>query len=75
MQVIAVLVGIALLILVSPLLGALVGAFCGLVVGYVFDESFVHLQKLLGTTAAPYQIGAMLGFIGGFFRSSVSSSK
>lgn len=73
MPVVAALVLAGLIILVAPLLGALLGALCGWVVGLVFDESMMHLQKLLGTAAAPYQIGAMLGFVGGFFRSSSSS--
>lgn len=74
MQVIIALVLIAVVLLVAPLLGACVGAFTGWVVGAVFSDSMMHLQKLLGTQAEAYQIGAMLGFIGGFFRSSSSST-
>lgn len=74
MPVIAGIVLVAVAIFVGPLVGCFVGAFCGWIVGLVFDESMAQLAKALGTTAYPYQIGAMLGFVGGFFRSSVSST-
>lgn len=73
MQAILVIGVIVLAILVLPLLGAVVGAFCGLIVGAVFDESMTKFLAMLHTDMAPYQLGAMLGFIGGFFKSTVST--
>lgn len=53
------------------LLGALMGALAGWVVGLIFDDTMALLGKALGIPdAAPYQIGALLGFAGGFFRSA-----
>lgn len=62
----ALVVGFALF--VGSILGACLGAISGYIVGWLFDDSMAHLIKFLGTDAAPYQIGAMLGFVGGFFR-------
>lgn len=76
MQALAAILGatilIAVAIFVGCLAGAAVGALAGWIVGLVFDESMIHFAKMLGTTAEPYQIGAILGFIGGFFRPAVS---
>jgi hypothetical protein len=56
---------------VVSLLGAAVGAVVGWIVGLLFDESIALLAQALGVpTAQPYQIGAMLGFVSGFFRST-----
>lgn len=71
---IAILGGVALLFL-GALLNTLVGAFAGWVVGLVFDDSMRLLAEVLNVKAAPYQLGAIFGFIGGFFRSSLTSSK
>lgn len=58
------------------LLGTAVGATAGWIVGLVFDQSMFLLAKMLGIPdAAPYQLGAIFGFIGGFFRSSIMTRK
>lgn len=76
MQVIALFVLAAVLFLIAPLIGIVVGAFAGMVVGWVFDDTMALLAKLIGAPGTPaWQLGAMLGFVAGFFRSSVSSSK
>jgi hypothetical protein len=56
------------MMLVSPILGVALGALAGWLVGLVFDGSLVLLAQALGIQAAPYQLGAMLGFVAGFFR-------
>ena len=68
--------GVGILLIVFCLIGAVCGAISGWVVGWVFDET---MQKLLVNVlhldnVAMWELGAMLGFIGGFFRGSSSSS-
>lgn len=53
-------------------LGAIFGAFTGSVVGLVFPDTLAMLSQALGIEAAPYQLGAMFGFVGGFFRSNTT---
>lgn len=54
------------------LIGTVMGALAGWIVGLVFPETLGLLAKMLNVDAAPWQLGAILGFIGGFFRSSLS---
>ena len=61
-------------IFLACILGSAIGALAGLMVGFVFDGSLGLLAKALGIPEAqPYQIGAMLGFVGGFFRATIST--
>lgn len=60
--------GLALLIPLSTIFGAL----AGWLIGWLFPDMMRHLCALLHVTA-PYQAGALLGFVGGFFRSNLSS--
>jgi hypothetical protein len=67
----AIVGAIAVLFFFIPLIGVLAGAFCGLVVGFVFDETFFRFQQAIGMAdVAPWQIGAAFGFIGGFFKTT-----
>jgi hypothetical protein len=61
---------IALLTLfIYPLLTPLVGAFGGLVLGFVFPITVRDFLDVLHFVAlAPWQFGLMLGFVGSFFR-------
>ncbi|RJY09338.1 hypothetical protein [Aurantiacibacter aquimixticola] len=60
-----------------PLLAALLalvlmvmGAAAGWLAGLVFPQVFANLSDMLfGKEVPAWQIGAMFGFIGGFFRS------
>jgi len=72
MQAFIIAVIAALLIFVVCLAGTAVGAFAGWIVGFVFDDSLRLLAQALGIEAAPYQLGAIFGFIGSFFRSTLS---
>ena len=68
---------IALLAVLSALflgcmMGTVVGAVAGFIVGLLFDDSLALLAQVLGIQAAPYQLGAIFGFVGGFFRTTVS---
>ena len=52
-------------------LGTLFGAFAGWVVGLFFGKTILSFFAALGITGFKmWQIGAVLGFVGGFFRSS-----
>jgi hypothetical protein len=70
--------GILLLILGTPtlimllvLIGTLAGALVGWVVGLLFSETILGIFAALGLKGfAMWQIGAFLGFVGGFLRSS-----
>lgn len=63
-------VGVALAVGLVVVMSTLVGAISGLLVGSLFEDSFVHLRGLLGLQAATnFEVGAIFGFIGGFFRS------
>lgn len=58
------------LIFFAPLIGVLVGAFSGWIVGLVFSDTILAVLAGLGFsgTVAVWQFGAFLGFVGGFFR-------
>ncbi len=58
-------------IFILPLVTTAVGAFVGGIVGMVFPETMSLMLTALGLkAAAPWQFGAMCGFVGGFFKSS-----
>ncbi|NNC58647.1 MAG: hypothetical protein HKO05_01495 [Erythrobacter sp.] len=71
------LIGLLVAVVLVPLvaaLGALVlmvlGAAAGWLAGLVFPQVFANLSDMAFGKAVPaWQIGAMLGFVGGFFRS------
>lgn len=50
-------------------IGSLIGAFFGWVVGLCFPSTMALLSEILGVQAEPWQLGLIFGFIGGFFRS------
>lgn len=74
-----VIVAVALFFFIlffGPLLGTLVGAFVGFVVGLFFDGTLALLATAIGIEgAAPWQLGAILGFVSGFFANKQVSSK
>lgn len=62
---------IFLLIFLSPIIGVFTGALAGYLVGLVFTDSVMHSLNAFGVDTnnlTMWQLGAMLGFIGGFFR-------
>lgn len=63
-------------IFIAPLLGTLVGAFSGWVVGFFYSGPILNGLQRAGIDTSGlelWQVGATLGFVGGFFR--VTSSK
>lgn len=67
----------AFLILLSPLIGISLGAFAGWVVGFFFPGTIGLVGSAItgGVVIPAWQVGAMLGFVGGFFKSHVSVNK
>lgn len=72
------ILGLLAAFFLAPLLGIAVGAFAGWVVGLVFPETIGILATIMtgGVTMPAWQVGAILGFVGGFFktRTHVSTS-
>jgi ABC-type microcin C transport system permease subunit YejE len=59
-----------------PMLMPIIGAFAGAVVGFFFDETSRSFLDALGMKDLEmWQLGAMLGFVGGFFKSYTTVSK
>lgn len=76
LTVIAGIAGLFVVLLLSPIVGVLFGAFSGWVVGVVLPETselFLQYLKLQSPPSEMWQIGALLGFVGSFFRNSVTS--
>lgn len=68
----ALLVAAGVFFLVT--LGTLIGACCGWVVGLFFGDTILGTFAQLGLhNVTMWQVGAFLGFVGGFFRTSVTS--
>ena len=57
-----------------PLVGTVLGALAGFVVGIFFGDTILGILSQLGVTGvAMWQVGAFLGFVGGYFRSAGAS--
>ena len=65
-------VAIAAILFVAVLLGTLIGGIVGAIVGLVFPFVIVTLNTLTGLTLTAFEMGAVLGFVGSFFRTSVT---
>ena len=79
MNAIQIVLGLILaiaLIFIAPLVGICVGAFAGWVAGLFFPHTLGVVATVLsnGLIVAPWQIGAALGCVGGFFKTRVSQS-
>lgn len=76
----ATFIGIALfgpvIFAVVALIAMLMGAAAGWVGGLIFPQVFERLTTLIFGEAIPaWQLGAMLGFVGGFLRASLPNRK
>lgn len=72
--------GIAMLLFVGIILSTLFGGIAGWVVGMVFPFVTDTIRELSGYNSpdkflTDFQIGAILGFVGSFLKTSVSTSK
>lgn len=54
------------LVAISAGFSSLFGAMAGFISNMLFPTTFAKLTTIVGF--APYQIGAIIGFVGGFFR-------
>lgn len=71
---IAALLLLALTVFVLCLIGTIVGSLSGWAVGLLFGETILGIFAAFGLKGfSMWQIGAFLGFVGGFFRTSVTS--
>jgi len=71
---VALIIIAVVLLCIAPLIGVLVGAFAGWVVGMAFPDTMGLLAQMLHIEAAPWQLGAIFGFVGGFFRSTSTTT-
>lgn len=58
-----------------PVLGTLIGAFMGWVVGLFFGETILAFLAAVGVTTSGlsmWQVGAAMGFLGSFLRTTIS---
>lgn len=62
------------LLFFAPVLGVLCGAFSGWVVGYFFPATFAPVVVFFHVPTM-WQLGAILGFIGGFFKSTQTNNE
>lgn len=61
-------------LMILPMLGTLVGSFAGWAVGLFFEGTILGIAGQLGITdVAMWQLGAFLGFVGGFLKTKVSA--
>ncbi len=74
MQVILGVVLVAVLFFFAALLSTLFGGFVGWVVDLVFPFVTATLNQLAGTQLTGFETGAVLGFFGSFFRSSLNNN-
>lgn len=66
-------VGIGALIILI-ILGPLVGALSGLIVGIFFSTPILNVLSAMGVDGVTmWQLGAFLGFVGGFFKAVVTN--
>lgn len=68
---------VCVMIFVAPLLGVLAGAFCGWIVGFFWTVPILDFLGRLGMKTdglTVWEIGAAMGFLGGFLKTNSSSS-
>jgi hypothetical protein len=63
-------------IFLVPLLSALLGAFTGWVVGWFFADTVLGILNQIGVSGVEmWQVGLFLGFVAGFFRTSIAKKE
>lgn len=66
----------AALVFFVPVLGTLFGAFSGWVVGLFFEATILDFLARIGVAVAGlalWKVGAAMGFLGGFLKTSVTT--
>jgi hypothetical protein len=65
--------GVAAMFFLAIIMGTIGGAITGWVVGLLFSDTILGIFAALGIKGfAMWQIGAFLGFVGAFFRTSIT---
>lgn len=62
---------------IMPILGTLIGAFMGLIVGLFFGQTILDFLAAVGVNTVGmtmWQVGAAMGFLGSFLRTTVSKT-
>jgi hypothetical protein len=75
--IVAVVLGGTALVFFAPMIGVLVGAFSGFIVGWlapVWVPSGLAMIGIKCSAGDLVYLGAALGFVGGFFRSSQTNN-
>lgn len=65
---------VLVLMFIAPTLGSLFGAFSGWTVSLFFNEPIMAFFRSIGVTTTGlslWQVGAAMGFLGGFLKTSV----
>jgi len=65
---------VAVVMFFGPTVCVIFGAFAGWVCGLFFAKTFALFAAWSGFHVAPYQLGAILGFISGFVRQPTSKT-
>jgi predicted PurR-regulated permease PerM len=70
-------VSLAAIYFFAAIMGPLFGGLAGWIVGFFFTDPILDFLRRFGVNTAGltvWQIGAALGFIGGFFKATLSTS-
>ena len=70
MQVIVAVIGIVVMLFVAVIASTVIGGVVGWCVDLVFPFVPATLNSLMGTQLTGFEVGAVLGFVGAFFRNS-----
>lgn len=74
-RIFAAIVSVILAIILAPLVGITVGAFAGFIVGLVFPGTIAIVGTAIAGHVIPaWQVGAILGLVGGFFKARVTNN-
>ena len=68
-------VGMAVMLFLGIIANTLVGGIVGWVVDLAFPFVIATLNQLANTTLTAFELGATLGFVSSFFRSSLKTEK
>lgn len=73
-EVIALIAAWVVVIFIHPTIGVVSGALCGWIVGVFFTDTVIGFLSRIGVDTdglAVWEVGAALGFLGGFFKSVI----
>jgi hypothetical protein len=76
LKVVGAVVLLAFVAFLMPLIGIIFGAFAGWVVSLFWPATMAKIALVIGVAGTPgWQLGAGLGFVGSFFKTSVQQTK